>query len=695
MIKKVNNASVSAVVSLLLSWSIGLLIITNKHYITSPWEIWGIGVLNILLLVGFINLLFVPLSYFWKKSKILLLILHIIFSLLILTELVSLFYFSITLNLLSKFVFEFPIDQAFIILDSYFVFKGYYLLLPFPFLCYVFLYRLKIIKNEKWVASVFITLGLLSLFFSLQIEKSSINYSELSKNKAIYLVQSFSNKEKHQITRMSKEEINFYQNNVNPSLRNKTHILYHQPSDSNPLSPFFNLQATPPNLVFIVVEGLSSSYSGPNADEISFTPFLDSLANHSLYFDNSLATSERSFAALPSIIGSLPHGKRGFTSSSTGYPRNETLAKWLFKNGYKGDFFYGGYARFDNMDLFMHNQGFRKIHDHKKYSYEGTGLQTSIDEVPFGINDRQLFEEIIEITDKRKNYNPFFDVYFTVSMHYPYNIENNEEYLQQVNEIITKAKVDENIKRKTTRYQKELATFLYSDNAMRNYFKEQEKREAHQNTIYVIVGDHMMNEIAQSSHIEKYRSAMMIYSPLLKKNKRIKGVNSHLDIAPSIYNLIQQEYQFPALDSVSWLGHPFDTSATFNSERNVLLMLYVRGEVEMVHKNYFLAKNQLFKLSDRLKTEPVEDKAKKEFMDKLIKTSKAVHQEVVENNLLIPNPNNTNVFSLGTKEFVITASKEFYFVYNTVLEKPSSEIQIELEAIYNGDWIPNDSSDVN
>src|SRR5690554_5536835 len=695
MIQKIVNSSIAATASLVVSWSLGLFVIVNRHHIANTWEAWGFGVLNIILIIGFINLIFIPLSFYLKKSKLLITTLHIIFSIFILIELLSLYYFSITLNLLDKSVFNFSFDQASLIISAYFVFKWYYLLLPLPLICYFLMYRFLDIKNAKWASISLIIIGLISLFFPLQIERNNVNYADLSKNKFYHLIQSLSTQKKKKTINLTNEEIKFYQKNVNQPLQNSTYILLHSPIKTNPLAPFFNLKETPPNIVFIVVEGLSSSFSGPRADEISFTPFLDSLANHSLYFDNSLATSERSFAALPSIIGSLPHGKRGFTSSSTGYPRNETLAKWLFKNGYKGDFFYGGYARFDNMDLFMHNQGFRKIHDHKKYSYEGTGLQTSIDEVPFGINDRQLFEEIIEITDKRKNYNPFFDVYFTVSMHYPYNIENNEEYLQQVNEIITKAKVDENIKRKTTRYQKELATFLYSDNAMRNYFKEQEKREAHQNTIYVIVGDHMMNEIAQSSHIEKYRSAMMIYSPLLKKNKRIKGVNSHLDIAPSIYNLIQQEYQFPALDSVSWLGHPFDTSATFNSERNVLLMLYVRGEVEMVHKNYFLAKNQLFKLSDRLKTEPVEDKAKKEFMDKLIKTSKAVHQEVVENNLLIPNPNNTNVFSLGTKEFVITASKEFYFVYNTVLEKPSSEIQIELEAIYNGDWIPNDSSDVN
>lgn len=695
MIQKIVNSSIAATASLVVSWSLGLFVIVNRHHIANTWEAWGFGVLNIILIIGFINLIFIPLSFYLKKSKLLITTLHIIFSIFILIELLSLYYFSITLNLLDKSVFNFSFDQASLIISAYFVFKWYYLLLPLPLICYFLMYRFLDIKNVKWASISLIIIGLISLFFPLQIERNNVNYADLSKNKTYHLIQSLSTQKKKKTINLTNEEIKFYQKNVNQPLQNSTYILLHSPIKTNPLAPFFNLKETPPNIVFIVVEGLSSSFSGPRADEISFTPFLDSLANHSLYFDNSLATSERSFAALPSIIGSLPHGEKGFTAQPVGFPNNETLATWLFKNGYKGDFFFGGYSRFDNMDLFMYNQGFKNIYDHEEFNYEGTGLQTSIDEVPFGISDKELFKEVIKITDKRENYSPYFDVYFTLSMHYPYFIDEEEKYKELVNNIIAEAQVDQSIKDKASKYKKEFATFLFTDDALRDYFKEKEKRKAHQNTIYVIVGDHMMNEITQNNHLEKYRSVLMIYSPLLNQSKIIKGVNSHLDIAPSFYNLIQQEYQFPALEYVSWLGQPFDTSSTFNCEKNVLFMLYSREEVEMVHNNYFLAKNHIHKLSDRLQTEVIKDEEKKSLMDKLMNVSKKVHAEMVSKNLLIPTQAPSTVVSYSPKEFIITKDKEFYSVFNQILHKPISQLKVEIDAIYGGDWIVDDSNDIN
>src|SRR5690606_31775183 len=118
--------------------------------------------------------------------------------------------------------------------------------------------------------------------------------------------------------------------------------------------------------------------------------------------------------------------------------------------------------------------------------------------------------------------------------------EDHNAYYEKVKKRIASSNADEYIKNKHEKYIAEFATFLYTDDALKAYFKEQAKLKEYQNTIYVILGDHMMGEIPQSSHIESYRSVLMLYSPLLKKTKHIKGVNSHLDIAPSFYNLLQE-----------------------------------------------------------------------------------------------------------------------------------------------------------
>ncbi len=78
------------------------------------------------------------------------------------------------------------------------------------------------------------------------------------------------------------------------------------------LSPFFTTASTPPNVVIILVEGLGRAFTGPNAYLGSFTPFVDSLAQQSLYWENFLSEGGRTFAVLPSILGSLPFGQQGF-----------------------------------------------------------------------------------------------------------------------------------------------------------------------------------------------------------------------------------------------------------------------------------------------------------------------------------------------------------------------------------------------
>lgn len=113
----------------------------------------------------------------------------------------------------------------------------------------------------------------------------------------------------------------------------------------------------PPNLVFIIVEGLGRSFSGPDAALGSFTPFLDSLAARSLYWDNFLAVQGRTFAMLPSLFGSLPFGDNGFSALGGRMPQHDTLLSVLHGQGYHLKFYGGFDLDFDNERQFMRRQG--------------------------------------------------------------------------------------------------------------------------------------------------------------------------------------------------------------------------------------------------------------------------------------------------------------------------------------------------
>ena len=118
----------------------------------------------------------------------------------------------------------------------------------------------------------------------------------------------------------------------------------HTIDSSDVLSPYFNKQNTPPDFVFIVVEGLGRAFSNKDAYLGSFTPFLDSLSGKSLYWSNFVSAGGRTFAMLPSIFGSLPYGKNGFTELGDKMPKHLSLFSILKHNGYNNNFFYGGNA---------------------------------------------------------------------------------------------------------------------------------------------------------------------------------------------------------------------------------------------------------------------------------------------------------------------------------------------------------------
>ena len=686
MTKQITKYSIALLFTLIITWSLGLLVVTNKHFMEGAWTIWIYGIINSILATGLFTLVLYPLFYFGRNSKVTRVLLNIIFSLVLILELVSLFYFTMTLELLGNMILQFSWDQASIILENYFIFKWYYLLIPLPVLIYFILIRFTNFKQNRIFLYLLLSAGITSLFFGLQIEKENGSFSEVSKNKTIHFLQSVLLNQKPQRNTVFSEDVAFYQKTTNTKLQNRNYPLYHMTDKENTLKPFFELKETAPNIVFLVVESLSSSFSGPEADEISYTPFLDSLSEFSLYFDNSLATSERSFGVLPSMLGSLPHGKSGFMNNKAGYPNNETLATWLFNNGYQGDFHFGGYSRFDYMDLFMNNQGFKNIYDRKEYNYEGTGLQTSIDSIPFGIPDKEFLQDVLKKTKERKSNTPFIDVYLTLSMHYPYMIEDHKSYYKKVNKIITESKAKDNVKKKHQKYFAEFATFLYTDDALNAYFHEQEKRKEHDNTVYIILGDHMMGEIPQVSQIEKYRSVLMIYSPLLKKSAYFKGVNSHLDIAPSFYTLLQEKYKYSKLDSVSWLGQAFDTSRVFQSNRNILFMLNDRRTDNILHNDLYFSKGKLYKLSDRLSIKEIKNEEKEKLLENLLAASTVVHDAVVSNDILIPNKSELEVLETVNKKLEIDKNAEFSNLYSTILEKPYEEMIFEINLNFLDGW---------
>jgi len=370
------------------------------------------------------------------------------------------------------------------------------------------------------------------------------------------------------------------------------------------LGDYFNLGETPPNIVFIVVESLGRAYSGQGAYLGSFTPFLDSLMQKSLYWENCLSTSGRTFQVLPSILASLPFGERGFAEMGDKMPDHISLISLLkTQANYSSTFVYGGEAEFDNMDAFMNRQGVDKIIDSHSFGKGYTKLPAAGTGFSWGYGDKEIFRRYLA-EQTTSDTSPKVDVLLTLAMHDPFLVPNQEYYEKKYVYRVNKLNLSDKTKLFDRDYPKQFASILYFDESLQYFFNEFKKRKSFDNTIFIITGDHRMPEIPISTQIDRFHVPLVIYSPMLKNAEKFAAVTTHFDIAPSVIAMLDAKNYITRPTVASWIGHGLDNSKSFRNLHTYPLMRNKNEILDLLSGNSFLANNSLYSLFPNLNIEP-------------------------------------------------------------------------------------------
>ncbi len=367
---------------------------------------------------------------------------------------------------------------------------------------------------------------------------------------------------------------------------------YQQKIDDE-LGPLFNKPSnTPPNLVFVIVEGLGKTFVGPNADYKGCMPYLDSLSENSLFWTNFLSTSGRTFNVLPSLLGSLPYGKAGFMEIEQ-YPNHTSLFKLLKQNGYKTNFFYGGDVTFDGQKKFLTAQGVDLILDEKNFPELYQKIPTDKVGFSWGYGDMALYKRSMEVMPKK---GPMLNVYLTVSTHEPFMLNEPHLYEAQLNNFIKKYAGNQQVEKNKDAFR----TLMYADDAIRSLINSYKKRPDYHNTIFIITGDHRMIPINHKNEIDRYHVPFLIYSPMLKGKKVFKSVSSHADVPASITSYLKKQYNLNFPDTVHWLGKGLTFSSSFASEKHLAIMRN-KGQIsDYIFGKYFITDGALQNLSDNM-----------------------------------------------------------------------------------------------
>ena len=428
--------------------------------------------------------------------------------------------------------------------------------------------------------------------------------------------------------------VNLYSSSTEDNTYNSDveYPLIKRPEMEDVLGDFFELKEEKPNIVFIMVEGLGRDFVGEGAEYGGFTPFLDSLATKSLYWENCLSNTGRTFGVLPSLLGSLPFGKSGFMELEQ-FPNKLTLFSILKNNGYHTSFLQGTNSSFDNVDKFLLSENVDFVLDRsgfgKNYELQAEDAAGS----SWGYPDKELFKKSMSLPRDKEQ--PRLEVYMTISTHEPFIPPKQEFYENKVQQLVVKGQFDGRKKNVIEKNDNVFATLLYTDDALKYALQAYKSQPNYDNTIFVITGDHRLIPIPQRNTISRFHVPLIIYSPLLKQSRKISSVSSHFDVTPSLLAMLNNSYQLKMPKKVAWMGATLDMQENFRSVKDIPLMRNKNELKEYIHGDLVFSDGDLYELDENMDLGSSFGGSKAKVQSKL-DGFKAMNAYVTSNDKIIP-----------------------------------------------------------
>lgn len=448
----------------------------------------------------------------------------------------------------------------------------------------------------------------------------------------------------------------------------------------NPLGSFFPKSDSAPNVVFIICESLGKQFSGDEARLGSFTPFLDSLADHSLYWSNFMANAERTFGALPNILGGLPEGETGFMNLRYDVPDHLSIPQLLKEsNGYQTAFFCGAIKEFDHMDEFLMTEKFDLIKS--KPDFKLNQNKTEIEDKKgnkkqfnWGAEDKDVFKQSFDIIDSCFSPDkPYCNVYLTTSFHEPFNYSSKDYFIE-----LAKQQIDKLQPTNKADYLQETETFaalMYMDFALKQFIALYQTRPEFENTLFVICGDHSIKFLGDDTRLEKFHVPLLIYSPMLIESKRIKSFGCHKDIPAALQGLLKENFGLNLPQFAISQSDNLNTAQQFSSANcNHVLMYADRRMNAYVWSDYVYMDDVVYRMKDNLKIEQVHDKLLLQDLKARVENYRLMSRYVCDQNKWIPD----SVYQKFTKIRYLAKGKiDFELISNEDVFFPSRLITNE------------------
>ena len=283
-----------------------------------------------------------------------------------------------------------------------------------------------------------------------------------------------------------------------------------------------------PNVVLIILESFGNGHSallsdGDGTGGNNHMPFLDSLAREGYLFTNAFQNGIRSMDALPSVWASIPSFKKEFLALPHSVAPFKGLPTCLHEMDYYTAFFHGSVRHSMSFVAFGELNGMKNFFTMEDYeAARGKGDYNGY----WGIHDHKFLDFMGEKLTTFPA--PFFATLFTLSSHHPFVLP--EEYSALLEE--GSLPIHKVIK--------------YSDLSLRLFFEKVKNEAWYNNTLFVITADHGSRGEAEKYQSSPYNFAVpiLLYHPSGLLKGQDNGIAQHIDIMPTLLNLLGYEQPF-------------------------------------------------------------------------------------------------------------------------------------------------------
>ena len=275
------------------------------------------------------------------------------------------------------------------------------------------------------------------------------------------------------------------------------------------------LLSAQPNVVLIIMESMSAAKMKRHGSAEELTPFLDSLSNNSIYFENIYTAGKHTFNGIFSTLFSFPALYRQHSMKTNN--QYDGISTSLLKNGYSTTYFTTHDSQFDNIEGFLRSNNFQNVISQSDYPV--SEVKTTL-----GVPDDFMFRfSIPKINELSERENPFFVTFMTTSDHSPFYVP---EYFQP------KAKAIES------------QIVQYADWSLQQFIQLASKEAWFNNTIFVFVADHgAAIDAKYDIPLNYFHTPLIIYAPeIFMANEVHEKIGSQIDVYPTVMGLIKQKY---------------------------------------------------------------------------------------------------------------------------------------------------------